>query len=105
MAYTLTAKSQVTLPKAIRDHLKLAPGDAVTFRITADGGVRVDPVAPAAATQGDALAAARQRFTALRGRGGHASAGGTDALMRLLRGYDEDAQDPGFKTPDASNPP
>ena len=105
MAYTLTAKSQVTLPKTIRDHLKLAPGDAVTFRITADGGVRVDPVARAAAAQGDALDAARQRFTALRGRGRHAGAGGTDAVMRLLRGYDEDAQDPGFKTPGAGSQP
>ena len=105
MAYTLTAKSQVTLPKAIRDHLKLAPGDAVTFTITADGGVRVDPAAPAAAAQSDALAAAQQRFTALLGRGRHASAGGTDALMRLLRGYDEDAHDPGFKTSAAGSRP
>lgn len=44
MGCTLTTKSQVTLPKAIREHLKVAPGDAVEFSIVADGSVRVVPV-------------------------------------------------------------
>lgn len=96
MAYTLTSKSQVTLPKAIREHLKVAPGDAVNFRIVADGGVRVEPAAPAGKSQAQVLGAARKRFEALRGSGGHGGRGGTDALMRLLRGYDEDDTDPGF---------
>ena len=41
MSYTLTTKSQVTLPKAIREHLKVGPGDALEFRVVADGSVRV----------------------------------------------------------------
>lgn len=96
MPYTLTPKAQVTLPKAIRDHLRVAPGDAVEFRIVADGSVRVEPAAPVA----DAprrLAAARTKFSKLRGRGGRSGTTDTDALMRLLRGYDEDAADPGLQ--------
>ncbi len=99
MTYTLTAKSQVTLPKTIRDYLKVAPGDAVSFRIAADGSVRVDPVAAPSPSQARKVTAARKRFEALRGRGGQGGAGGTDALMRLLRGYDDDAQDPGLALP------
>lgn len=49
MGYTLITKSQVTLPKAIREHLKVAPGDAVEFRIVADGSVRVVPVVSSSA--------------------------------------------------------
>ena len=99
MAYTLTTKSQVTLPKAIREHLRVAPGDAVDFRIVADGTVRVVPALPAsAASAADTgpLKAARKRFAALRGSGGQHGEPSTDALMRLLRGYDGDADDPGF---------
>jgi AbrB family looped-hinge helix DNA binding protein len=101
MAYTLTSKSQVTLPKAIRDHLRVAPGDAVTFRVVADGSVRVEPAVAPAAPDPAALKSARQRFKALRGRGGQGGAADTDALMHLLRGYDDDAQDPGFAAPGA----
>ncbi len=38
---TLTSKGQLTLPKKIREHLKVATGDAVDFVIGADGEVRV----------------------------------------------------------------
>ena len=96
MPYTLTPKAQVTLPKAIREHLRLAPGDAVEFRIVADGSVRVEP-AVAAASPAREVAAARARFNKLRGRGGRSGEASTDALMRHLRGYDDDASDPGMK--------
>ncbi len=36
---TLTAKGQATIPKAIRDHLKVKPGDKITFRIEQHGQV------------------------------------------------------------------
>ena len=39
----LTVKGQVTIPKAVRDHLGLEPGDAVRFRIV-DDQVVVEPV-------------------------------------------------------------
>lgn len=38
---TLTSKGQLTLPKAIRDLLKLNTGDAVDFIIADDGTVQV----------------------------------------------------------------
>lgn len=100
MAYTLTSKSQVTLPKAIREHLNVAPGDAVSFQVAADGSVRVAPARGASQLEAHALEAARQHFGALRGKGSRGGRSGTegdtDALMRLLRGYDQDADDPGF---------
>jgi AbrB family looped-hinge helix DNA binding protein len=40
-AATLTSKGQLTLPKKIRDHLRVATGDAVDFVIGDDGEVRV----------------------------------------------------------------
>ena len=94
MGYTLTSKSQVTLPKPIRDHLKVAPGDAVEFRIVADGTVRVEPARAHAAASDEPSAKALARFRKLRGTAptGHT----TDELMNMLRGYDEDATDPGF---------
>ena len=99
MEYTLTAKSQVTLPKAIRSHLRVAPGDAVRFKIMADGGVRVEPVARDSKAQARALAAARKHFKSLVGSGGLAGYASTDEYMSMIRGYDEDASDPGFATP------
>ena len=104
MSYTLTTKSQVTLPKAIREHLKVAPGDAVEFRIVADGSVRV---VPAALKQRDAEtpgSAALAKYRKLIGIGRHAG-GSTDALMSMLRGYDGDATDPGFTTKAEPAPP
>ena len=92
MGYALTTKSQVTLPKSIRDHLKVAPGDEVEFRIAADGSVRVQPARP---THGEPSRAMVEKFRKLQGIGGH-SGGNTDEFMSMLRGYDLDATDPGF---------
>jgi AbrB family looped-hinge helix DNA binding protein len=38
---TLTSKGQITLPKAIREHLRVGTGDAIDFVVGADGEVRV----------------------------------------------------------------
>jgi len=43
MATTLTSKGQVTLPKAIRDFLKVRPGDPIDFLIESEGRVLVRP--------------------------------------------------------------
>ena len=40
-ASTLTSKGQITLPKAIREHLRVGTGDAIDFIVGADGEVRV----------------------------------------------------------------
>jgi len=87
---TLTTKGQVTIPKRLRDHLGLSPGDTVRFEYTEDGAVRI--MAPRE-PQGKGKKASR--FAALRGT--RKTGMSTDEIMNLLRGYDEDARDPGFK--------
>jgi AbrB family looped-hinge helix DNA binding protein len=41
---TITSKGQVTIPKAIRQHLRVAEGDRVEFRVGEDGAVRLAPL-------------------------------------------------------------
>ncbi|MCA9453328.1 MAG: AbrB/MazE/SpoVT family DNA-binding domain-containing protein [Nitrospiraceae bacterium] len=41
---TLTSKGQITLPKKIREQLKLQPGDRVEFLVGTDGRITVWPV-------------------------------------------------------------
>jgi antitoxin PrlF len=38
---TLTSKGQLTLPRAIRDHLRVDTGDAIEFIIDTAGEIRV----------------------------------------------------------------
>jgi antitoxin PrlF len=78
MVSTVTSKGQVTIPKPIRDHLGLAPGNQVEFRPTADGGVlieKADGPRP------------ESRFAKVRGSAGPGMT--TDELMALLRGEPE----------------
>lgn len=42
MATRVTCKGQVTIPKAVRDHLGIAPGSEVTFRRAADGSIVIE---------------------------------------------------------------
>ena len=44
MRATITSKGRVTLPKPIRDELRLRPGDKIDFVLEGDG-LRVTPVA------------------------------------------------------------
>ncbi len=52
MEAALTAKGQATIPKAIREHLGLAPGDKVKFFVHPDGSVVLLPKLPAVALRG-----------------------------------------------------
>ena len=48
----ITSKGQATIPKEIRDHLGLKPGDRVKFFVHPDGTVVLLPKLPASALRG-----------------------------------------------------
>jgi antitoxin PrlF len=52
MDSAITSKGQATIPKAIREHLGLRPGDRVKFFIHPDGTVVLLPKLPVAALRG-----------------------------------------------------
>lgn len=75
-ATTITAKGQVTIPKAIRDRLGLKPGERVIFAVDEEGRAVLRPA--------KGRKAAPSRFRKLRGT---ATSGlSTDAIMALTRG-------------------
>lgn len=52
MESAITIKGQATIPKAIREHLRLKPGDRVKFFVHPDGTVVLLPKLPASALRG-----------------------------------------------------
>jgi antitoxin PrlF len=52
MESAITVKGQATIPKEIRQHLKLKPGDRVKFFLHPDGSVVLLPKVPAASLRG-----------------------------------------------------
>ena len=52
MESTITAKGQTTIPKAVREHLKLKPGQRVKYFIHPDGTVVLLPTLPVSALRG-----------------------------------------------------
>jgi antitoxin PrlF len=78
MATIMTVKGQVTIPKSVREALRLTPGDGVQFGVNAEGQVVVQKAgARATSTR-------RSRFDAARGKA--QVRWRTDELMALLRG-------------------
>jgi AbrB family looped-hinge helix DNA binding protein len=61
MESAITSKGQATIPKPIRDHLRLQPGDRVKFFIHPDGMVVLLPKLPASALRG--MLKTRRRLT------------------------------------------
>jgi len=79
MATTMTSKGQVTIPKRVREALRLAPGDSVDFAVDPTGQVVLQRVAPKSTAK-------RDRFESARGKA--QVKWRTDELMALLRGDD-----------------
>jgi antitoxin PrlF len=52
MESAITVKGQATIPKAIREHLRLRPGDRVKFFVHPDGSVVLLPKVGASALRG-----------------------------------------------------
>jgi antitoxin PrlF len=61
MESALTVKGQMTIPKAIREHLHLKPGDRVKFFVHPDGTVFLLPKLPVSALRG--IVKARRQVT------------------------------------------
>lgn len=79
MATTMTVKGQVTIPKKVRDALRLSPGDAVDFDVNREGQIVVHKTSARPTSR-------RDRFESARGKA--QVKWRTDELMALLRGKD-----------------
>jgi antitoxin PrlF len=78
MESAITVKGQATIPKEIRQHLKLKPGDRVKFFLHPDGSVVLLPKVPAASLRGMLKSRTRRTVTLdemTRAAGAGASAG------------------------------
>jgi AbrB family looped-hinge helix DNA binding protein len=79
MSTTLTSKGQVTIPKRIRDALRLEPGSQVDFAVNRDGELVILKASGRPRKKAD-------RFDAARGKADVKWK--TSELMSLLRGED-----------------
>jgi antitoxin PrlF len=82
MESALTVKGQMTIPKVIREHLHLKPGDKVKFFVHPDGTVFLLPKLPVSALRG--IVKARRRVT-LEEMDEAIAAGASEKLRRLKR--------------------
>ena len=80
MTTTMTVKGQVTIPKKVREALRLSAGDGVDFDVNRDGQVVVQKAAARATGK-------RDRFESARGKA--QVKWRTDDLMALLRATDQ----------------
>jgi antitoxin PrlF len=83
MQSAITSKGQATIPKPVRDHLGLRPGDRVKFFIRPDGSVALLPILPVTALKG--MFKARRKVTLAEMEEGIA-AGATAGWPRRKRG-------------------
>ncbi|HRO58697.1 MAG TPA: AbrB/MazE/SpoVT family DNA-binding domain-containing protein [Burkholderiaceae bacterium] len=83
MTTTMTVKGQVTIPKKVRDALRLSPGDGVEFAVNAQGEIVVKKAGSRAVR---AVGTGNDRFSAARGKA--EVKWRTDELMALLRDPD-----------------
>ena len=63
---TMTTKGQVTIPKEIREHLKIDTGDRLSFVVQEDGSVVVKPLTRDVRELGGLLRRPEQRSVSLR---------------------------------------
>jgi antitoxin PrlF len=63
---TMTTKGQVTIPKEIREHLKIDTGDRLSFAVQEDGSVIVKPITRDVRELGGLLRRPEQRSVSLR---------------------------------------
>ncbi|MBI1868516.1 MAG: type II toxin-antitoxin system PrlF family antitoxin [Methylocystis sp.] len=83
MESAITSKGQATIPKAIREHLRLKPGDRVKFFVHPDGSVVLLPKLPASALRG--MLRPRRRPVTLEEMSEAAAAGAAEVTPRARR--------------------
>jgi AbrB family looped-hinge helix DNA binding protein len=84
MESAITIKGQATIPKAIREHLRLKPGDRVKFFVHPDGSVVLLPKRPVSELRG-MLKSGRRRPVTIEEMREAAAAGAVDITPRLKR--------------------
>ncbi len=82
MESAITVKGQATIPKAIREHLRLKPGDRVKFFVHPDGSVALLPKLPASALRGMVKRGRRPVTVAAMNRAIRAAAVGTGSRKK-----------------------
>jgi antitoxin PrlF len=63
MESALSVKGQATIPKAVRDHLHLEPGDQIKFFVHPDGSVVILPKIRTSVLKGMIARGRRKRVT------------------------------------------
>lgn len=84
MESAITVKGQATIPKAVRQHLRLKPGDRVKFFVHPDGSVVLLPKSSASALKG-ILKSRRRRPVTLAQMAGAAAEGAAGGAPRTKR--------------------
>jgi antitoxin PrlF len=84
MESAITVKGQATIPKAIREHLRLKPGDRVKFFVHPDGSVALLPKLPVSALRG-IVKSRRRRPVTIEEMAEAAAAGASGSAARRKR--------------------
>lgn len=84
MESAITTKGQATIPKVVRDHLRLKPGDRVKFFIHPNGSVVLLPKLPVSALRG-MLKRPRQRPVTIEEMHEAVAAGASEGFPRRRR--------------------
>ena len=79
----ITKKGQATIPKAIREHLRLKPGDRVKFFVHPDGSVVLLPKLPASTLRG--IVRPRRRPVTIEEMSAAVAAGAANGARRARR--------------------
>jgi antitoxin PrlF len=90
MPTTMTAKAQVTIPKAVRDRAGIQPGDRVEVGLESEGhiSIRKADKPPIDDWLDTAIADIRARHNARQERDPFFESMSTDEYMRFMRGDD-----------------
>jgi antitoxin PrlF len=83
MESAITTKGQATIPKAIREHLRLKPGDRIKFFVHPDGSVVLLPKRPATVLRG--IITPRPRPVTLEEMHDAVAAGAVEGAVRRRR--------------------